>query len=472
MRSYFMKFSRSGARGSFTVRESRLALGPRVTYVDVRPGALSYRKKNDLQRASDLDQLRESSSEELLNEINACAGRRGSAPPMAVLLALLCVVYAVVVLKIDRSAAQAYIDASSAARELSSAAKKALAASANGKLKKDERRKVQGEYEALEAGARNAEKIAEAKKEELDGIRNRLRSTNRLVLLLGSTGLLGLLLAHKRDQFVRRKPVKYDLDDDAKARFEVLGQGCSRLAEAKRVWRLDTQQAISGPKRIAGAQSFLSRNACRIVKALPPNIKSNIEPWAITCDSTKLFMFPDQMFLVQGGRYCSLPYRNVTLDISSSHFPETGEVPADAVTAGYSVPDARLHKGRNGTRTNAQIPIAVYTQLDLRSSQGLHLRLHISNSSNALAFAAALQSYGSAGRQDRAQSRSKSAFEVLAISSSATQEEIRAAYYRMAQRYHPDKVATLAPEHRELAELRMKEINAAYSELQGWGRTG
>jgi len=36
----------------------------------------------------------------------------------------------------------------------------------------------------------------------------------------------------------------------------------------------------------------------------------------------------------------------------------------------------------------------------------------------------------------------------------------------MAQQYHPDKVATLAPEFRELAERRMKEINTAYDELQ------
>jgi DnaJ-domain-containing protein 1 len=37
----------------------------------------------------------------------------------------------------------------------------------------------------------------------------------------------------------------------------------------------------------------------------------------------------------------------------------------------------------------------------------------------------------------------------------------------MAQMYHPDKVASLAPEFQALAEQRMKEINAAYSLLKG-----
>jgi len=35
--------------------------------------------------------------------------------------------------------------------------------------------------------------------------------------------------------------------------------------------------------------------------------------------------------------------------------------------------------------------------------------------------------------------------------------------------YQPDRVATLAPEVREAAEIRMKEINAAYGELKRRG---
>ena len=36
----------------------------------------------------------------------------------------------------------------------------------------------------------------------------------------------------------------------------------------------------------------------------------------------------------------------------------------------------------------------------------------------------------------------------------------------MARTYHPDKVADEAQEVREFAEAKMKEINAAYSELK------
>jgi hypothetical protein len=60
----------------------------------------------------------------------------------------------------------------------------------------------------------------------------------------------------------------------------------------------------------------------------------------------------------------------------------------------------------------------------------------------------------------------KSAHEVLQVSVNASIEEISAAYKKMASLYHPDKVAHLAPEFQEMAEQRMKEINAAYQELK------
>jgi DnaJ like chaperone protein len=59
--------------------------------------------------------------------------------------------------------------------------------------------------------------------------------------------------------------------------------------------------------------------------------------------------------------------------------------------------------------------------------------------------------------------------EVLGVSANATIEEITAAYRQMAQMYHPDKVTTLGPEFRELAERKMKEINKAYEALKKRG---
>lgn len=53
-------------------------------------------------------------------------------------------------------------------------------------------------------------------------------------------------------------------------------------------------------------------------------------------------------------------------------------------------------------------------------------------------------------------------FEVLEVPSSASPEEIKAAYKKMISLYHPDKVSSLGAEYKVIAERKSKQINAAY----------
>lgn len=54
--------------------------------------------------------------------------------------------------------------------------------------------------------------------------------------------------------------------------------------------------------------------------------------------------------------------------------------------------------------------------------------------------------------------------QVLGVAEYASREEITAAYKARISQYHPDKVASMAPEFRELAHTRSTEINAAYDQ--------
>ena len=62
---------------------------------------------------------------------------------------------------------------------------------------------------------------------------------------------------------------------------------------------------------------------------------------------------------------------------------------------------------------------------------------------------------------------SRTPYEILNVPPGAGQEEIKAAYRKLANQYHPDKVAHLGKEFQELAEQKFKEIQEAYQKLAG-----
>lgn len=61
----------------------------------------------------------------------------------------------------------------------------------------------------------------------------------------------------------------------------------------------------------------------------------------------------------------------------------------------------------------------------------------------------------------------KSPHEVLGIPPGASMKEIHAAYRKLVQQYHPDKVSHLGEELQETARRKFIEIQAAYEALAG-----
>lgn len=64
----------------------------------------------------------------------------------------------------------------------------------------------------------------------------------------------------------------------------------------------------------------------------------------------------------------------------------------------------------------------------------------------------------------------KNPYEVLGVSPSASESEIKAAYRALAKKYHPDKY-TNSP-LADVAEEKMKEINEAYDEIMNSKKSG
>ncbi|MBP5341819.1 MAG: TerB family tellurite resistance protein [Bacteroidales bacterium] len=71
-------------------------------------------------------------------------------------------------------------------------------------------------------------------------------------------------------------------------------------------------------------------------------------------------------------------------------------------------------------------------------------------------------SYSGSRRSSGSQTYDKDPYRVLGIDSSATDDEVKKAYRRMAMKYHPDRVAGMGEEMQRNAAEQMKEINQAY----------
>jgi len=107
------------------------------------------------------------------------------------------------------------------------------------------------------------------------------------------------------------------------------------------------------------------------------------------------------------------------------------------------------------------------------------IHLCLSRANAAAEFARALSTALNSQQRDAQQNQSEAppprmetesdlsgAFAILGLKPGAYFDDVTAAYRKLAAQNHPDKVAHMAPEFQELAERKMRELNAAYDQIR------
>ena len=268
----------------------------------------------------------------------------------------------------------------------------------------------------------------------------------------------------------------YNLDAEAEARFSEVRAACEALAGSEKVWRVEgEEETAQGDVVPMGTRHPVSTGLLKT-----PGFSANVEVWGIEDGGAKLLFLPECVLSYRDERYRPISYDSFGVVYAQSRRAEDGEVPGDAEV----VEDAARLPVTNGARRlrEAGHPVVAYGLLAITGiAEGQTTRLLVSNKARAVRFARQFglgkeEAQGGDPRNAREAralrnaeaeaEKNGSLFKILGLEPGASQAEIHAAYKKKAKMYHPDRVASLAPEVREMAEIRMKEINAAYGEIK------
>ncbi len=323
--------------------------------------------------------------------------------------------------------------------------------------------------------------------------------TVAVVALLGSYTLAAIVLLvgaafafllYKRNARVQTVVLTYNLSGEMAENFSAIQEACGGLADAERVWRVEGETKDTGAPSYGAALTFnegMKRSPVEVGPMKMPGVSTNVKVWAIKTGAVSLFFLPEAVLLHTENRYRAVSYDALGVVYRPARGVEGGEVPEDAEVVGETWQHTRAD-GSPDIRypNNLRYAVVLYGLLSVTGPQS-GIRLLVSNKAAAVRFARAF-SVGrsdkrpregvdtgstSSARGERARRNAEAEVEkvgsllkVLGAEPGASQREIDAAYKNKAKVYHPDKVASLAAEVRDMAELRMKEINSAYAELK------
>ena len=103
------------------------------------------------------------------------------------------------------------------------------------------------------------------------------------------------------------------------------------------------------------------------------------------------------------------------------------------------------------------------SQLEINAIKRISTYLYISNRDFESIKA---MFYGSSSSSSSASYSSSTAYKILEITKTATNEEVKKAYRRMVKKHHPDKLRHLGEAHQKGAEEKFRQIQKAYEQIQ------
>jgi hypothetical protein len=289
-------------------------------------------------------------------------------------------------------------------------------------------------------------------------------------------------LAEAKNQYKLCKvAIEVKFDPSLAPYYDQICHSFESLQSSQFCWDVTSSVQIDRVKERSSAATTIYRKPVSIKKSSLDFVESELPALQfVNANGADLYLFPAFMIAFRSKTdFALVDYHDLIIEYSNVRFVEEQTVPKDAALQGYTW----KYVNKNGSRdmrfsNNYQIPILLYGEVHFASSQGLNEAYEFSNAESTQAFVAEFLKFKAAiTGEPESSSREKSnvapqskiskkeALKIFGLNSKATLDEIKSAYYELIQKYHPDKVASLADEFKVIAEKKTKEINEAYSVL-------
>lgn len=209
------------------------------------------------------------------------------------------------------------------------------------------------------------------------------------VLTAGVVLVLGSLAIHGRE--TSTVSLVYELSAEQSARFEALTRAFHDLASCGRIWNVPLERQEADWKRNAGASKLIQRHQISLGRDKPPLVKSNVDFLKLPLGKETFYLTPDAILVTAGKTVAGFGYEDVEFMFRSARFIEEETPPADATVVDQTWryvnrkggPDRRFNNNR-------ELPICLYGEIDLRSSNGVNQRIQCSRVEAAERFVASL----------------------------------------------------------------------------------
>lgn len=210
-------------------------------------------------------------------------------------------------------------------------------------------------------------------------------------LLLTALAIPGWMIGKWLDSYRRSTVLYYDLEGDAEAAYKQIAEGFDGLTQCAGKWHIEAGGAVTSLtawKRNAGASHLVNKKSTTLSYSLPPVIKSNVTPPALSVGRQIMYFMPDVILVQDGSRIGAVNYRDLNIRWQDSRFIEDGNVPSDARVVGHTWKHPNKSGGPDRRfKNNRQIPICLYETMHFKSGSGVNELVEFSQTGRAESFA-------------------------------------------------------------------------------------